>query len=189
MIRYLCEMETEIIKKVCFRCGIEQPLSEFYKHKQMGDGHLNKCKTCTKEDTKSREVELRNSDPEWVEAEKVRAREKYYRLGYKDEHKPTAEKKKIIIENYKAKYPEKQLAKNATQHLKIEILGNQLHHWSYNEEHFKDAIELSVREHKKLHRYIFYDQERKMYRRVDNNMLLDTRESHIDFYNSLVDKP
>lgn len=79
--------------KTCFKCGEVKALSDFYKHKMMADGHLGKCKECTKRDVKVNRTEnierFRAYDrergnrhgPEYVEE---------YRKRYPNKHKAHA---------------------------------------------------------------------------------------------------
>lgn len=39
--------------KKCFKCGADKALHDFYKHEKMADGHLGKCKECTKKDVRN----------------------------------------------------------------------------------------------------------------------------------------
>jgi|AntAceMinimDraft_16_1070373.scaffolds.fasta_scaffold122460_2 hypothetical protein len=168
--------------KKCFICIVEKPFDCFYKHSGMADGRLNKCKDCTKKQSIDRHS-IKKNDKEWVESEKIRQREKYYRLDYKEKHKQSPEKKKKSMQSYAERYPEKILAKKALGNKKL-IKSLQRHHWSYLYAHSNDIIHLSAKDHYKLHRYMIYDQERCMYRDLSGR-LLNTKEIHIEYFKTI----
>lgn len=83
--------------KICFKCGERKPLTEFYAHAQMADGHLNKCKECTKKDVHENYQKHRD----------------YYRNDYEHSEKRVTSRRKRsnkALRKWREKYPEKDRA-------------------------------------------------------------------------------
>lgn len=160
--------------KVCFKCDNMKPLSEYYKHKKMGDGLLGKCKSCTVSDSK-KTTELNTSTPEGLEKERARHRDKYHRLGYKE-----LQKEWNKGQPWKDSTVYKQLRKNYPG-LAREF---ELHHWNYNDEFLEDIFILNIKDHKNLHNHLTLDIEKRIFYLKDGSYL-DTREKHKDFIENL----
>lgn len=51
--------------KTCFKCGAEKPLKGFYRHPKMADGHMGKCRECTKRDVRANYARRRRQYQEY----------------------------------------------------------------------------------------------------------------------------
>lgn len=113
--------------KKCFKCQRELPLSDFYKHKQMADGHLNKCKDCTRKDSTNH----RNDN-----IEKIREYDR----------KRGARQHKDYLKEYRDKYPNKyrahSMVSNAIRDKKLfkqpcEICGSEENLHAHHDDYLK----------------------------------------------------
>lgn len=129
--------------KKCFKCGEEKELSEFYKHKKMADGHLNKCKQCTKKDANNYQNGIN--------------RNKY--LEYQ-RSKPKTEHSLEVTKSWSKRFPQRKLAQNAVSiavrsgkliKLHCFVCGKkaEAHHPDYDRP--LDVIWLCPSHHKQLH--------------------------------------
>lgn len=109
-------------------------------------------------------------------------RDKTHKNGYKSWCKKCYLKRDA--ERYK-KHPFKTKARKAARKAIKAKDGNHLHHWSYNKEHYLDVIELSVKDHYRLHGFMKYDEPTKMYRDAKTNELLDSRDKVLNLCNQL----
>lgn len=132
--------------KVCFKCGIKKEMKEFYKHKAMSDGHLNKCKQCTK-----RDVRIHRANTESVrEYDRTRAK-----FPHRKEHAKRIQAK-WISENRdgaRAHVKVRRAVKSGLiKKMPCEICGAErvhAHHKDYSKP--LDVIWLCPRHHHKMH--------------------------------------
>ncbi len=83
------------MEKKCLSCGQTKLISDFYPHKRMADGHLNKCKDCVKEYERQRRL-----NPAF--REKILAYDRA--RGNRQD--------RDYLKQYRKKYPNKYLAHN-----------------------------------------------------------------------------
>src|SRR5690554_1566018 len=157
--------------KACFKCGAEKPLSDFYKHPKMADGHVNKCKECNKRDVyENREARKdyylvydRNRPNREERAIKDNERRRLKYATDPEYRRKILETKALWDERNKLKRRAHCAVSNALRDGKIfkptscEHCGTsekkiQAHHWSYAPEHWLDVIWLCTRCHGKEHR-------------------------------------
>jgi hypothetical protein len=133
--------------KECRDCQTEKDLNEYYKHSEMKDGHLNKCKECVKkrvhgywEDGRGKEVDKkRNQKP----ARKAWQREQSKRMRKK--HKKQRKCRSVFWGEFK---------KGTIEKLPCEKCGTkelvEAHHPNYNEPF--NIMWLCCYHHKEWHR-------------------------------------
>ena len=153
--------------KKCFKCNEEKPLTEFYKHKQMSDGHVNKCKVCNKADIKKNYL-VNSENVDWNEKERERQREKYKRLDYKEKQK---------VWNEKRPHTKSNVYKGLNKKYKIPK-GFEIHHWNYLDAFLEDFFVLPIKQHRQAHNFL-----NKLNQSFEglNGEILDTREKHFNY--------
>tara|TARA_R110000782_G_scaffold161790_2_gene253765 strand:- start:13 stop:459 length:447 start_codon:yes stop_codon:yes gene_type:complete len=134
----------------------------------MSDGHLNKCKDCTKKDSSKRHYEI-TATPEGLEKERSRHREKYHRLNY-------IERQKVWDKN--KPWKKTHIYKNLSRKLKIKK-GFEAHHWNYNDGYLEDVFIMPISDHKKLHTFIVLDVEKRIFKTKADGKYIASKLDHL----------
>lgn len=133
--------------KVCFKCKRDLPRSEFYKHPQMGDGLLGKCKECAKTDVRENYSKRRIQYHQYEKQRSQDPRRRELTRIY------CANGKKRNAEKWKARYATLNAIRDGKlKRLPCEVCGNEkteAHHEDYSKP--MDVKFLCFKHHRQVH--------------------------------------
>ena len=162
-------------EKKCFKCGRTLPIEEFYAHSQMADGHLNKCKECTRNDV-IRDYNRKSQDESWMDKERARGREKYKRLNYS---------KRPFANKTRRDFPGCNGAACALKRRGYDLEGKEAHHWNYNLPH--SVFLLSRKAHHRIHTFIKMSREDK-YGYTKDGVRIETAQQAKTLYEGFLEE-
>lgn len=136
--------------KTCFKCNTTQTIDNFYKHSQMGDGYIGKCKTCNKQDVKDNYAKRREQYSEYEAKRNQDPDRKERKRGYEKKHRernPDKAKARYAVGNA--------VRDGLLKRLPCEVCGNpksQGHHDDYSKP--LDVRWLCFTHHREYHKQI-----------------------------------
>ena len=145
--------------KTCFKCGVEKPRTDFYRHSRMKDGRLNKCKECTKSD-------VRNNRKAKIEHYRAYDRKRgnrqppeYYKDYYHRNKEKIRRNFRAYIERNKDKYKARYTTTNAIRDGRLlrepcEVCGTDKHVHAHHDDYSKpmDVRWLCRKHHAEVHK-------------------------------------
>lgn len=112
--------------KQCFKCGAVKAIVEFYKHPQMPDGHVNKCKECNKKDVQNNYRENKDAKREYERARFARPDRRAKKSEY--------DKRRALIKRKALRYVSAALRSGKLTRKPCEVCGDvksEAHHADY----------------------------------------------------------
>ena len=150
--------------KTCRRCSTNKPLTEFYAHPKMGDGHLNVCKECVKTRVKKHRSEndsVRAYDRwrYWNDPARMQYSKKQRKEWYENNKEKSFARTKEYIKNNPEKRKAHVMVSNAIRDGRLnrqscEICGEKAH--AHHEDYSRplDVRWLCPTHHMRLHNNI-----------------------------------
>ena len=153
--------------KICFKCNKAKEIELFYKHPKTKDGFVNSCIECSLKLNTDNYYRKKLLQEGFAEKERLRSKEKYYRLNYKEK----------LIERNKNKHSK---YFNLRRKLKITSKETECHHWNYNYNYIEDVFLLNRLEHRKCHTFLKLIKDKLIFM-GNNGELLDTKDKHKEY--------